>query len=139
MTEELFNLKSTLELFILAPVGVVSNHHTVNSDLEETARSKLCQRYPAKRSQHKQQRGSSTGLPALDRSSPDRIKTELSLLPSPLCSVQQHLDVKALCPGRLAETSSYNTLPCRVSEGSFQAGEAGSAPKEPCGATFPQF
>lgn len=34
-----------------------------------------------------------------------------------------HPDVKALCPGRLALTFSYDTLRCRVSEGSFKAGD----------------
>lgn len=63
-------------------------------------------------------------------------KQTISLLPHLLCSGQVHLDVKALCPGRLALTSSYNTPWCKVSESSFQAGEAGSVPNEPHGAHF---
>lgn len=56
-------------------------------------------------------------------------KQIISLLPSLPCSGEVHVDVKALCPGRLALMSSYNTLRYRVSEGSFKAGENRECPK----------
>lgn len=108
MTENLFNLKSTLGIFHTGFSGnrIKSSHCQQRPGEKEIAQ---CRRYPAHCCQQKPQPFEQFRLcwtEALQTVS----KQIISLQPHLSCSGQGHLDAKALCPGRLALMSTYDTL-----------------------------